>query len=638
MKNRFTLLLLVIIEVTALLLFFILTDISPYVRGGFGWRWPLAPVPARKALALLSVLAAYAGGAYILVHRVRRTAPALVWAFLGAVLIPCAVIALRHDNVVFELLSRTLSSLTTGPHHAAAELDWSTDPLRRWPAVMAGFAGHNSHMSISPPGAILFYAMLNALFRALPGIAGQVQQALLPCFCDNPVLIQYAPEEWASALFGVLMPVWAGLAVFPLYSSTRRLSTAERGRWAAIWWPLVPAVSLFAASPNTLYPLLTLLAFDLVTHWCRTERGAYRFGLAGLITGLGTFAYPGFAPVPVMLGLYVALDLVRKHGWNLRRVLRAGLPLAAWLIAGFGLPWLIFWLASDLTPLDILTASMTQHIPLERPYLPWVWLHLYDWVLFTGVPLIALWLAGTFRPAKEPEARAIGNVGLVMFITILVIDLSGISRGETGRVWLLYTPFVLIAAADSLYRLAGERRRAAAWAVIAACQVALVVAPAAMWDTMISDLGPSPAPPGGLQATQPASVRFGDLFTLTGWDATVEDGAILLRLDWRAEQRTITPYTFSATLIGPDSAPASEVITWQPLEGRYPTTCWAPGEPVGDAVRLPLPEDAAPGAWWIRLAVSGGNAPAEHLPVISADGQPAAALDLGPVVIRRVGT
>jgi len=338
--------------------------------------------------------------------------------------------------------------------------------------------------------------------------------------------------------------------------------------------------------------------------------------------------------VPVILGLYIALDLVRKHGWNIPRVLRAGLPLAAWLVAGFGLPWLIFWLASDLTPLDILAASMTQHIPLERPYLPWVWLHVQDWVLFTGVPLIALWLAGTFRPAKEPGARAIGNVGPVMLVAILAIDISGISRGETGRVWLLYTPFVLIAAAGRLYRLAGERRRAAAWGVIAACQVALLVAPAAMWDTMILDLEPPPAPPGSLQTAQPADARFDDVLTLAGWDATAEGRAILLRLDWQAERRATTPYTFSAALVGPDGTPAPGAITWQPLDARYPTTCWAPGERVGDAVRLPLPEDAAPGEWRIRLAVLGGDAAGEPLPVTTAGGRQATALELGPVAIR----
>jgi len=208
MKNRFTLLLLVIIEVTVLLLFFILTDISPYVRGGFGWRWPFVPVEAGKALTLLGVLLVYAAGAYILVHRVRRTAPVLAWAFLGAVLIPCAVIALRHDDVVFELLGRTLSSLTTGPHHAAAELDWSADPLRRWPAVMAGFADHNTHMSTSPPGAILFYALLNSLFRAVPAIAAQAQQALLPCFCGQP---RPAPVRTGGMGVGPLRAVDAAL-------------------------------------------------------------------------------------------------------------------------------------------------------------------------------------------------------------------------------------------------------------------------------------------------------------------------------------------------------------------------------------------------------------------------------------------
>src|SRR5258708_5833076 len=71
------------------------------------------------------------------------------------------------------------------------------------------------------------------------------------------VIIPCACLTW----FGVLMPVWVALTILPLY----RLG----GKWAALWWPLIPSLALFAPVWNTFYPLLAVLAYFALDHALR---------------------------------------------------------------------------------------------------------------------------------------------------------------------------------------------------------------------------------------------------------------------------------------------------------------------------------------------------------------------------------
>ena len=60
------------------------------------------------------------------------------------------------------------------------------------------------------------------------------------------------------------LPLWGALAVFPLCHIARRLNGVQGARLAVSWWPLVPALVLFAPTWNTLYPLFALVAFWLL--------------------------------------------------------------------------------------------------------------------------------------------------------------------------------------------------------------------------------------------------------------------------------------------------------------------------------------------------------------------------------------
>lgn len=642
-----------IVAVGSLLLALLLAlDLLPFLRGGelWHWQWRYDPAPLARAIPLLLATGGYLAGLWAL-RRTERAGPLLVWSFLGAAIMPLAVVALRADDVLYELFARTASGLTTGPHLVAAELDWGGGAWRDWPAVMAAYHVRSGHVALSPPGLVMGYGLLNAVFAALPGLADPLFRALLPYQCHNFTLLVYTPAEWASAWFGMLMPLWAALTVFPLYAVARRLGGAEAARRAVTWWALVPALVMFAASWNTVYSLLSVTAFWLLLVGLERERGALWLVLSGAVSGLLTFANFAAVPLPGLFGFYVLLQYLlderrRDDPLPWTRPVMVGV----WFGTGLILPWLLYWLASGLMPFDLLAVALPWHLSLERDYVPWLWMHSWEWALFTGVPLVALWLWAAWRRARR--WRETGPVlGLALLLTMIVLVLSGTARGETGRVWLFFAPFVLLAAVEATPPPnprackardpaggAGERnaqRTPQQWAAITVAQAALMLALAITWPVMeVHDLTPPPDPPGGLEATRPAGATFGDSFRLAGWDADVGAGTGTLRLDWQAIAPMTTPYWFAALPVAPDGTTPAEAVVWQAVEGRYPTTCWTPGERVGDTVTLPLPPDAPAGEWWISLSAFADVGRAdERLPVMLPDGSQDTQVGLGPVLV-----
>ena len=607
-------------------------DVSPWLRGGYGWRWPYEPAPAARALLLAAALAAYLAGAWLLLRRSRRATPIVVWSMAGAAIMPLLVIALRHDNVAYELFVRTASPMTTGPHMAAATIDWQGDAWHDWPAVMRDLHERgNRHAALSPPGLPLWNRAVTLALERVPAVTRALHRALLPYQCHNFNLLSYTPAEWASAWFGMLMPLWAALAVFPLYGVARRLVGTPAARQVALWWALVPAVTMFAPSWNTLYPLLSLVAFGLLlrglAHGAGSGRGAVALIAAGAVCGLLIFANLSTVPLLALLGFYTLLYALRPGRLDLRPALGVGV----WVGVGLVLPWLLYGLFTGQTPWGIVQAAMSLHLELERAYTPWLALHLWEWALFSGLTLIALWLVAVTGGARAMRSREGGALlALALLGALVAVDLSGLARGETGRVWLFFTPFVLIAAGDGLRRIARDKSGQRAWLVVSMGQAILTLALATSWNVIGAELTPPPAAPGSAGTTRPADALFGGVLRLRGWDATVESGQVVLRLDWQPVERPVQAYFFSALLVAPDGTPAAAATVWQPHETRIPTTCWAAGVVTGDTVRLPLPPDAVPGEWWISLAVLRDAAHAyQPLPVTGGDHQ----VGLGPIPV-----
>jgi hypothetical protein len=79
-----------------------------------------------------------------------------------------------------------------------------------------------------------------------------------------------------------------------------------------------------------------------------------------------------------------------------------------------------------------------------------------------------------------------------------------------------------------------------------------------------------------------------------------EDLTVALR--WFAAKRMAQSYTVFVHLAADSGRPIAQHDS-QPREGAFPTTLWAAGQTIDDAVRLPVPLDVPPGRYQLLVGV-----------------------------------
>lgn len=602
-------------------------DAIPFLRGGYGWQWPYVPVALIRLLPLVIAVGVSLGVSALLLR--ARLRWQMLWSLVSVPVLTIAALAARQDDPGQALILRTLSPLTTGVHAAAAAIDWDDPAWWEWSDVMVDFEGRIAHVNLAPPALPLVYAGAVAVLERLPTVTETLAAPILTAQCHNYALLDYTPAEWAAAWPGVLMPLWAGLGVIPLVALARRLSGGHdrAARIAALLYPLVPSLLIFTPTWNTIYPLFSLTALWLLDHGLnRVGRSRYAWiFMAGIVTGLCVFVNFAFVPLGLLFGVYA---LAHWHGVDrpAGRTFLLTVTAGAVCAAGVALPWVAYGLLTGSWPWELLSASMGMHLELERDYLPWIWLHGWDWALWTGLPVIALWLFAAGRGLRAAE----GRLSASLLLTLLILLLSNFARGETGRVWTLFVPFVVIAAAGVLARMPRART---VLALAGVAQAAWLIAVVAVIDAVAVDLTAPPAAPTPFEDLRPVDAGFADQFTLVSWDAVPEDSGFSLRLNWRAEAAMFTPYWLSALLVDPSGSAVGQAHVWQPDATRYPTTCWTPGTLLGDSITIAVSDDAPAGDYWISLAAFPDDAGLNRLPVQVPGSAPSDQVGLGPVTL-----
>lgn len=656
-------------------------DLIPQLRGDFGWRWPYAVPDWPRLLPAMISVAIY----IVVANRLQRAWAIRCWSFAGAAIIPVACLSLLGDPF-YLLVTRTLSGLANGTHLAGTQITDLGQTLRNWPQIMETYlqpGAHfmlSGHIALSPPALPVFYYLLNNIAAAVPAISNPLGMALRPLQCQNFGIMDYSNAQLSTAWFGALMPVWAGLTVFPLYRAG--------GKLAAIWWPLIPSLAMFTPMWNTFYPLLAILGYlafnKALREWeTRRTRAIVLVLIAGILTSLATFANISIVPFIAFLDLYVFFFLLQKYlskTVSLRQMLTSGIVIGLIFSLGVLSIWLLYYAVSGIDPISMLMSILSRHLPQDRPYLPWIYLHLYDLALFTGLPVVFVALARIFVAARHmlrrdsktdgpkldplltsspspnserdaplgsnidlannlssnPKGRGEVNslfdpLALALGAALLIMALSGTARGETGRVWLFFVPFILILAARQLSR--SSQAAALTVTLVQAFTLLTVVAFLRVVDT---ELLPPPSAPPSTQAVVTSElasqVRFADSFSLIGQHATATKDGIDLTLSWEGEQQAIYPYYLSALVVAPNGQSLPPNIVWQPFDNNYPITCWRHGQIITETRHLPLGANPVPGDYWVSLsAFSLVNGAPKGVTVTSPNLPPDTQFGLGPI-------
>lgn len=279
------------------------------------------------------------------------------------------------------------------------------DSPDNWPAHVAGH----------PPGAVLSFAGLDRI-----GLGGGAWGAV---FCIVTA---------ASAVLAVLITV-------------RALAGERMARRAAPFLVLMPAAVWLGVSADAYFAAVGAWALALLalaaTKKVRWPRAA-ALG-SGLLFGLMLYLSYGL----VLLGILALTVLLLARDWRPLPYLLLG--AVAWVVAFTGAGF--WWLDGYFT----LVERYYQGAARLRPYGYFVWANLAAQVLTIGLACVAAlrrtgaalpWAARTTAEGLLRERRPVtGQAALIVLAagavcTILIADLSGMSKAETERIWL---PFVL---------------------------------------------------------------------------------------------------------------------------------------------------------------------------------------------------
>ncbi|HVR70764.1 MAG TPA: hypothetical protein VMT87_07950 [Vicinamibacteria bacterium] len=431
------------------------------------------------AAALLALVAA--SGAPWARRAPGRAAAGIVAAAVGLGLsFQLAVLSLEPEGALPAVMNQTAYRTATSYFTVAAS-EVARDPrafLRRHHELLPDLRKTGKHASTHPPGPVLYFRGLIALFERSPALTRAVLHG--GGFDEvNPrrPRPRHTPPARAAALAGgLLIGLFGALTAWPVAALARRAGAEPlAAARVAVLWALLPGPVLMTPMLDQALCLpvaaaAACLAAAVVSPEARARRLAV---LAGILGGLAVFLSYGAAVFLAFGGLAaVALGLEGRARWRLA-VRVAGLATAVSAAV---------WLAPALLghhPLASLTTALGIHrdeYTLPRRYSLWLVFNLVDFALFAGVPVALAWAIRTVRSARHQPREASDRMRLGTALALAALLLSGQTRGEVGRIWLPLLPALLVAA---LVRPGGPTRGEAV--VCGACLAALAVAMGVFW-------------------------------------------------------------------------------------------------------------------------------------------------------------
>ena len=247
---------------------------------------------------------------------------------------------------------------------------------------------------------------------------------------------------------GLLLGVISGLVVLPLFSLVVRLTGDRSAALATAGvWAVLPASTIMLGSLDAAYPALTasLLILWIGAAWDGRTAAAAGFGLVLFVSLMFSHTFWVLGALFVLLAIAPAAFGADAYD-QVRRFARASAVALA--VAGglFGAAWMIFGYDHYAALNQSMRIQEGFAGMLKRPWAYTVAWDIYDfflasgWVSFGVIVAFGLRWRSQGAPTPAPWMPAFAASAIA---ALAIVDLSGIVRGETARVWLFLQPLAL---------------------------------------------------------------------------------------------------------------------------------------------------------------------------------------------------
>ncbi len=614
MNRRWLALVLLAITVLAICIT-ILADWVSILRGPVWlsdeWSWPYDLRPLQRWwLPMLLSLFLLVTVAWWLKNRPSRP----IWNWLALLLLVTISITLQlslvytgRTAVAAELVDRALADQTTGYFRTAADSDDLGLLLANYPAAMPQF--ESEHLRTHPPGLVIANWLIIRAMERFPTLSAAAARKILPLRCTDLWLTEQPVSIVAGLGLAAVLPLFLAALTIPLaYLLANEIMNEGSARLAAALVATLPALLLFTPLADQVLAFLGVAGIFLLMLAMRTRHTSLFFA-AGLILAIASFISLGslaFLAIAAILFVVIAWSTDSLKTGQVGWILGVGA-----FLSGFFLPWLLYWRFAGVAPWQIAQTALDQHYLLvtsRRDYGLWLGFNVVDLILFSGLTVIFGFGGALIMAVKQTPKRRLQPVGgltLALALIILLLLISGSTRGEVGRIWLFFMPLLTISAAAFLTGWAPGRR---AMVLLVGLQLLLALSLGLAWRPVeavivVAQRPEMEAPPASLV---PLLKEFEDNITLAGFSLasnSLEQGDVLdLTLLWQSGGATSRPYTVFAHIVDASGALAAQQDNW-PVQGQWPSTCWLPGEEITDPLAVQLPEDIPPGAYQLLIGL-----------------------------------
>ncbi|MGK2868502.1 MAG: hypothetical protein ACSLFA_18045 [Mycobacterium sp.] len=267
-----------------------------------------------------------------------------------------------------------------------------------------------THVSGHPPGALLSFVWLDRI-----GLGG---------------------GAWA----GLLCVLVGSSAAAAIIIAIRAVADEATARLAAPFVAVAPTAIWIAVSADGYFAGVAawgIALLALAVHG-RSRWSILTAAAAGLVLGWGIFLNYGLG----LIAVPAVAVLLTAPGW--RAALRSLLPAVIAALAVVAVFYSAgFWWFDGY---HLVQERYWQGIANDRPFQYWVWANLASTVCAIGLGSVA----GLGRVFDIKALRARSGVHILLtgaFLSIVLADLSMLSKAETERIWLPFTVWLTAAAA-----------------------------------------------------------------------------------------------------------------------------------------------------------------------------------------------
>lgn len=238
-----------------------------------------------------------------------------------------------------------------------------------------------------------------------------------------------------SLAAGVVVTLLACTTAPAVLVTLRALGIEDVARRAAPFLVFTPAVVFMAVSADGLFGAVAAWGLATLALGCR-DAGRRRIGwslLSGLLLGAAVMMSYGLP----LLGVLAVAVLVAGRAWQ--PLLPAALA-ALTVVLGFAAAGFAWWEAYP-----VLHDRYWDGIASIRPASYWMWGNLAALLVSAG-PFVAAGLGEIAARRRDLERSLVLVVGAAV-LSVLLADLSRMSKAEVERIWLPFIPWLTLACA-----------------------------------------------------------------------------------------------------------------------------------------------------------------------------------------------